>query len=131
MSAIHQQGAAPPFPVTVCWVDRPDLRPRIDARLQGMVARGYVEETRHALLPVDQGGAGWSRDVKPLRSFSYRHIVAHVLDGLSLDEALRRTARDTWRLARKQRTWARGMGWRDVDADNVREVARSVFDAGT
>ncbi len=99
------QDTAPPVDARVVWIDRDDLRERIQARLQGMVDAGYIDEVR----------ALWARGVdptwKPLRSFAYVHLLQWAGGQLPLDEALRRTERDTWLLARKQRTWARGMGW--------------------
>ncbi len=104
MSAVQGGPTArPPFSGEVVWLDRDDARERIDRRLEHMIQAGYVAEVERALA------SGVSRDSRPFRSFAYRHIVAHV-DGLvDVDEAIRLTARDTWRLARKQRTWARGL----------------------
>ncbi len=112
----------PPLADAVAWIDRDDLRERIEARLRWMAAHGYVEETRAVLA------AGHPPGLKPLRSFAYRHLVAHVQGGIALDEALRRTGRDTWRLARKQRTWARGLGWSAVDPAAVVEIARRLWE---
>jgi len=109
-------GAAEPAPV-VAWLDRSDLRERIGARLAQMMAEGYLDEVRNLL------DRGFGRDCKPMRSLGYRHLAEHLELGLPLDEALRRTERDTWRLARKQRTWARGMGWSSQDPAAVRALA--------
>lgn len=124
MSALHARDAARPALVPeahVGWLDRDDLRSRIDARVAGMVEQGYLDEVRR-LLDL------WPREIKPLRSFAYTHLVDHLLLELPLDEALRRTARDTWVLARKQRTWARGMGWAPTDPAGIRALARRVFE---
>jgi tRNA dimethylallyltransferase len=88
-------------PAVVLWMDRDDLRLRIDARVERMIARGVRDEAG-ALLD-----RGFGRDLKPMQSLGYRHFCDHVLDGLSLEEARWRTQRDTWTFARKQRTWAR------------------------
>ena len=93
------------------WLDRDDLNARIDARVHQMVADGYVEEVRGLLE------AGYARTLKPMQSLGYRHLSDHVLDGLPLDEAIRRTQRDTRRFARKQRNWMRQLGWPRVDHD--------------
>ena len=45
-----------------------------------------------------------------MQSLGYRHLCAHVEQGLDLDEAVRLTQRDTRRFARKQRTWRRALG---------------------
>lgn len=122
LTELHAAGPRrAPFDVTVAWLDRAELRTRIDHRLQMMREAGYVAEVRRVLA---QPGA---RATKPLRSFAYRHMVDHVDGRISLDEALRRTARDTWRFARKQRTWARGLGWEPIHADAARGRAAACF----
>jgi tRNA dimethylallyltransferase len=104
LSEIQRRETPDPVALEVAWLDRPDLDARIEARLGRMVERGYVREVERILAGGATGGE------KPLRAFGYRHMVACVRGELTLDEALRRTARDTRRLARKQRTWARGLG---------------------
>ncbi|MEL6346844.1 MAG: tRNA (adenosine(37)-N6)-dimethylallyltransferase MiaA [Myxococcota bacterium] len=111
----------PPLDAEVVWLDREGLRERIDRRLEMMIAAGYVEETE-ALL-----NAGWSPSLKPMKSFSYRHMVEAVRGTLSLEEAIRRTARDTWRLARKQRNWAKSMGWNPQNPHTVDAAAARAF----
>ncbi len=113
--------ARAPIAAKVAWLDRDDLRERISTRLQEMRGRGYVEETRRVL---EQGTPHQHR---VLRSFAYRHIVEHIVSGLDLDEAFRRTERDTWRLARKQRTWSRGLGWLAAAPDDAHEFARTLW----
>ncbi len=90
------------------WLDRPDLDERIDARVLQMVEEGYVGEVRGLLDRYD-------RTIKPMLSLGYRHMCAHVLDGLPLDEAIRLTQRDTRRFARKQRTWMKSLGYPRTD----------------
>ena len=97
----------------IIWLDRDDLRSRIHDRLQGMREQGYVDETKAALARDP------SAHSKPLQSFAYRHIIDHIRGALDLDEALRRTERDTWQYARKQRTWARSLGWSLTDQNQV------------
>ena len=90
--------------IEAVWIDRPDLDARIEARLHRMVDCGYFEEVVRVLA----GGA--TGEEKPLRSFGYVHMVAWARGEIGREEAIRRTSRDTRRLARKQRTWARGLG---------------------
>ncbi len=116
MSALHARGPRrTPLDAPVVWLDREHLRGRIDARIEQMVKAGYLDEVRAVLA------GGCPPDARPLRSFAYRHLVAHLRGELTLDEALRRTARDTWRFARKQRTWGRSMGW-STDPRDVSEI---------
>jgi tRNA dimethylallyltransferase len=111
----------PPIDAEVVWLDRDGLRARIDARLARMMSSGYRAEAEGLLV------AGWGRELKPMRSFAYRHIIANILDNLDIDEAIRLTARDTWRLARKQRSWARSMGWSPGTEDAIPEAAERAF----
>lgn len=104
------------------WLDHDDLRPRLGARLEQMLTLGYVEEVRGLLA------AGVSREVRPMRSLGYRHLADHVLDGLPLGEALRRTERDTWSFARKQRNWMRALGWQRVDGADAIGAARALVE---
>lgn len=100
------------------WLDREDLDARIDARVEQMMALGYVEEVRGVL------DAGFDRGLKPLQSLGYRHLCAHLLDGLDVAEAVRCTKRDTRRFARKQRTWQNTLRFDPVGAADVEEVLR-------
>lgn len=119
LSDLHAAHAAQPDrrPLVGIWLDRDDLDARIDARVEGMVAAGLVQETQALLDRFDRG-------IKPLRSMGYRHIVEHLLDGLALDEAVRRTQRDTRRFARKQRTWRKQLG---LEPGDVWDVARALW----
>ena len=110
--------------IEAVWIDRPDLDARIDARLQRMVERGYFDEIVRVL------GAGATGNEKPLRSFGYVHLVAWARGEIGREEAIRRTSRDTRRLVRKQRTWARGLGLSAVeDRQAVLAAAERAFGA--
>ena len=101
------------------WLDRDDLTERIDARVHQMVEAGYVAEVS-ALLR-----RGYARSLKPMQSLGYRHFADHLLDGLPLEEAIRRTQRDTRRFARKQRNWMRSLGWPRVLPPHQAELERA------
>lgn len=105
------------------WLDRPDLDARIEARVGIMLDAGYVDEVRGLL------DAGYGRELKPMQSLGYRHLCDHVLDGLPLDEAARRTVRDTRRFARKQRNWMRVLGFRRVEGDVRDQVLAAAAEA--
>jgi tRNA dimethylallyltransferase len=74
------------------------LQPRIDARLHAMLAAGFAEEVR-ALLER------WPRTTRAFGSVGYKEMVAHVLDGVPLDETLAAMRKATRVYARRQRTW--------------------------
>ncbi len=128
LSALQEAHAAEPdrHPAVGLWLDRPDLDARVDARVLDMVRRGYVDEVRRLL------DAGFDRTLKPMLSLGYRHLCDHLLDGLPLEEAIRRTQRDTRKFARKQRTWMRQLGFPRVEEDHERvalEAAERAFGA--
>ena len=96
-------------------IDRAELYARIDARVDRMLAEGFIDEVR-ALL---QNATG---DEQPFRSVGYREIVAHLRDEMSFEEAVRLTKRNSRRFAKRQLTWLRrdsNMRWfapDDIDA---------------
>jgi len=107
----EHRAAGPRHPAVRLWLDRPDLDARIDRRVLRMMERGYLGEVRRLVQ------AGVPRDCKPMRSLGYRHLADHLLDGLDLGEAVRRTQRDSRKFARRQRTFLRGLGgFRPLDA---------------
>lgn len=115
LSDLQAQHEAGPDRIEVfgLWLDRADLDDRIDQRVGQMVEAGYLDEVR-ALLD-----AGVPRSARPMQTLGYRHLCDHLLDGLALDEALRRTQRDTRRFARKQRTWRRHLALPEVRAEHA------------
>lgn len=126
LSALQDAHAAAPdrIPFVGIFLDRDDLDARIDQRVLAMMDAGYVDEVQRLL------DAGYTRDLKPMLSLGYRHLASHLLDGLPLDEAVRRTQRDTRRFARKQRTWANTLRWPEVRSEPVEaalDAAREAF----
>ncbi len=121
LSDMHREHAAQPDRVSVwgLWFDRDDNDERIEARVQIMLRAGYVAEVQGLL------DRGYSRDLKPMQSLGYRHLCDHLIDGLDLDEAARRTTRDTRRFARKQRTWLRNLAYPKVATDHVERALQA------
>jgi tRNA dimethylallyltransferase len=97
--------AAPPADLapTVLLFDPPlgALRARIAARVDQMIAAGFLDEVR-ALR-----AAGYGPTLKPLQALGYRQLGA-VLDGTaSLADAVAETVQATFAYSRRQRTWFR------------------------
>lgn len=103
----------------VIWIDAEDIYARIDHRVLDMMAAGYLSEVQRLL------DAGYSRALKPMQSLGYKHLAAHLLDGLELGEAVRLTQRDTRHFAKKQRTFLRGLSF-SPGGDPIR-AARLAF----
>lgn len=116
----HEGASGPRVPYSGMWLDRPTeiLDARIDARVDQMIADGYLDEVRSLL------DRGFGPTLKPMQSLGYRHLCDHLSGELTLDEALRRTRRDTRRFARKQRTWMRTLGFPRIEAPGTDEILR-------
>jgi tRNA dimethylallyltransferase len=104
ITTLRRRAAAPAdLAPTVLLFDPPlaALRGRIAARVDQMIAAGFLEEVR-ALR-----AAGYGPTLKPLQALGYRQLGA-VLDGTaSLPDAIAETVQATFSYARRQRTWFR------------------------
>ena len=102
-------------------VDREILYRRIDERSEKMVKTGLIEETEDLLRN------GYSPDLKPMMALGYKHMVRYLRGIWSLEEALRKLARDTRRYAKRQLTWFRAdpeMVW--VDPRDLRPILDTI-----
>jgi tRNA dimethylallyltransferase len=99
-------GLAPP---------RDALISAIEARVRHMVDAGVLEETRALLARVQD------RTASSLTGHGYVHWARHLGGGLTLDEAIALTIRDTRRYSRRQMTWFRrdpAVRWIDPTAED-------------
>jgi tRNA dimethylallyltransferase len=96
-------GAYPPtsWRLAGLWVSRPVGAARIAARFAAMLDAGLLDEVRTlAARP-----AGFSRTAR--QALGYRELLAHLEDGLDLDEAASLAVGRTRAFARRQRVWWR------------------------
>ena len=105
---LHRQ-QVPPFSGLLLGLRREgqELYRRINERVDRMVEDGLIQEVRSLL-------EDYPADIKPFRSHNYRHIVAYLRGRVGLEEAVRRTKRDTRHYAKRQMTWFRreeGIQW--------------------
>jgi len=119
--------ARPRYPFALLGVDRDkdELNRRIDARVDRMLAGGFLDEVR-ALL-----AAGYAPSLKPMQGLGYRRLCEHLAGELSLEEARDKIAADTRRLAKRQRTWFRKepeLCWLPPEPEAFIEAARRFFD---
>ncbi len=103
------------------------LYPRIDARVEAMMAAGWLDEVR-ALV------ARFGPDARALGALGYRTLVQHLRDELPLDNAVAVIQRETRNFAHRQRTWFRAMEVRWADGPDTAVVGlqallRKVADA--
>ena len=126
LSELQAEHAARPDLVSYegVWIDRPDLYERIDSRVLTMMSSGYLEEVRTLL------DRGYGPDLKSMQTLGYRHLCEHLLHGLPIDEAIRRTQRDTRHFSRKQRNWRKQLGLVDAGDTPIlaaRQAATRLF----
>jgi tRNA dimethylallyltransferase len=79
---------------------RQELYRRIEARVEAMLAQGWLEEVRQALNR-------YAPEIKPLQALGYRQLTAHLKGRLTLAEAIDQTKKETRRYAKRQLTWFR------------------------
>jgi tRNA dimethylallyltransferase len=79
---------------------REELYRRIEARVDLMLAQGWLEEVRQLLQR-------YPPEIKPLQALGYRHLVAVLAGTLSLAAAAEETKKETRRYAKRQLTWFR------------------------
>jgi tRNA dimethylallyltransferase len=96
-------GSYPPtrFRIAGLWLPRPVVAGRIAERLSAMVAGGLVDEVRRLAARPE----GLSRTAR--QALGYREVLAHLEDGVPLDQALDEATRRTRAFARRQRVWWR------------------------
>ncbi|UJR79397.1 tRNA (adenosine(37)-N6)-dimethylallyltransferase MiaA [Sandaracinus amylolyticus] len=99
LRAEHALGA-PRYPYLHVALDLPrdELYARIDARIDTMIAAGWLDEAR-ALL------ARWGPDVRPFGSVGYRELRDHLVHGVPWDETVQHVRKSTRVYTRRQRTW--------------------------
>lgn len=101
--------------------DRELLYERINQRVQTMMAAGFLDEVKRLLA------MGFPPSLKPLQSIGYRQLILHCQGEISLDEAVRQTARDTRHYAKRQYTWfAREAGVTMVDEAERDRIPRLI-----
>ena len=83
-------------------VEREELYRRIDRRVEEMFRAGLVEEVNGLLA------RGYGRNLASMGALGYRHVLSHLLDGISRGQAVDQMKRDTRRYAKRQVTWLSG-----------------------
>jgi tRNA dimethylallyltransferase len=81
--------------------DRAALYARIDQRFHAMMGQGALDEARHILslgLPANRG---------VMKAHGMPHLIRHLKDEATLEEAIRLGQQDTRNYARRQGVWAR------------------------
>jgi tRNA dimethylallyltransferase len=95
--------------------DRRLLYQRIEARVDHMLAAGWLDEARRLrALNEAEGRQLFTDRVKPFGFLGYKQLAAHLRGELSLDDAVRQIKQETRNFAKRQLTWFRrepGVAW--------------------
>ena len=101
------------------------LYPRVDRRVDEMIAAGFVDEVRRLL------DLGYDRSLPSMSGLGYLEIAGHLLDDVPLEQAIERTKFSTHEFIRGQDVWFRGHDngilWHNVvglDADALTQSLR-------
>ena len=123
-----QEKRPPPYRIYRLGLQLPRaiIYPRVDARVEAMIAAGLVDEVSRLL------DMGYDRALPSMSGLGYREIASHLLDGGTLDEAIERTKFSTHEFIRGQDVWFRGHDngilWHNVEDVDVAELARNLGD---
>jgi len=79
--------------------ERRDLYDRTNARVEGMLKRGWVEEVEGLIR------AGYDPGLKPFRSIGYREIVLYLKGEMGYRDMVENIKTSTRRYAKRQFTW--------------------------
>jgi tRNA dimethylallyltransferase len=94
-------------------LSREPLYRRADQRLEQMMKAGFLAEVQMLL------DKGYDRRLPAISGLGYAQLASHLLDGLSLDDALAETRRMNRDFIRRQFTWFRGhdsgIQWLETD----------------
>ena len=118
-----QEKGPPPWEVLILGLTCPrrELYERIDARVDGMMEAGLMDEVRSLLA------MGYDPSLASMSGIGYKQICQHLAGELDLATAAARIKTATHRLARQQYTWFRlddqRIRWIDVSLDPPFEEA--------
>ena len=124
-SAGPRKAAETPFDALIVGLTMPreDIYEAADRRIDGMVARGWLDEVRHLVA------AGVRPDAPAMSAIGYRDLASHLEGAVSLEEAVASAKRATRRLIRHQYGWFRlsdeRIRWFDAGAESTDRVVRA------
>ena len=102
------------------------LYPRVDARVDAMIAAGLVDEVRRLLE------MGYDRALPSMSGLGYLEIAGHILDSEPLEAAIKRMKFSTHEFIRRQDVWFRGHDngilWHNVNDAAAADLARKLGD---
>jgi len=113
-----------PYQLILIGLRRPRLEiyERVDARVEGMFANGFLDEVRSLL------DRGYSPDLPSLSAIGYRECIAILQGRMTIDEAKLQIKHMTHAFVRRQSNWFKEsdpkIKWFDVDDQTLASVTR-------
>jgi len=106
---------------------RPELYQRIDARIEGMLASGWLDEVKALLAD------GYRADLPSMSAIGYTQLIEHIQGRLTLEEAIKEIKRATRGFVRRQANWFKpndpNIVWLDASKiDLVEKIRAKVAD---
>jgi len=123
----HQKKTPPPYRILQLGLTMPreDLYARIDARIDKMMADGFLAEVETLLAK------GYGLNLPSMSGLGYRQLGAYLQGKTSLDEAVALTKKETRRFIRQQYNWFRtddpAIWWHDVTQEKFDVSAVAEF----
>lgn len=117
-----------PYRLLIIGLQRPraELYARIDARIEAMLAAGFVDEVRGLL------DRGYSPSLPTMSAIGYREMVYYLRGRMTLTEAAAQMKRFTRRYVRQQDNWFRAenpsIHWFQVGPDTAQQAEQLVRD---
>ena len=103
---------------------REELYKRIDLRIDRMLQAGLVGEVQGLL------DAGYSPDLSSLSAIGYKQIIAHLLEGVPLEEAVDQIRSKTRKYVRQQANWFKEndpeIHWFSASSDPEDEITQQI-----
>ncbi len=129
ISALRAKQIKQPFPyrllqLAVAPQNRDELNQRIDARFQGMMEAGFIDEVKNLYKRGDLHA-----ELPSMRAVGYRQAWEHLSGSLTREEMIARAMIASRQLAKRQFTWLRS--WSDLQwvtfdiAPDANEVVRA------
>lgn len=79
--------------------DRDELKRKIAARTDKMIAAGLLDEVKGVLA------RGYGENLKPLQSLGYKQIIDYLKGRCAWEKAVEQIKHETWLYAKRQMTW--------------------------
>ena len=104
--------------------DREILYENIDRRVDDMINKGLVDETKNVL------NMGYNKKLNSLNTVGYKEIISYLDNDITLEKAVELIKRNTRRFAKRQLTWFRKderIKWISiVKSEDINEVSKRI-----